>query len=395
MIEFIKKLLTVIGIKPHQLKVFINSIISPSVLQNVNNATYSKRCLLVYMTAPFKQKEISQVHQNYWQCKEMARIIGEYGYVVDVVDYENQYARLKTKYDLVVGLIPRNIPKFFNTHLKKNAIRIAYLTSMNLQVTSDNEQIRLNELYERRGVKLKPRRFSGYIQKDIESFDAAWFIGNSYNYHSYDSFKMPPVFYIKNSGYAFKWEDSSIKRDPKSFVFFGSLGAVHKGLDLLLEVFSKITTDCKLYVCAGYERENDFCEEYHNELYSKPNIVPMGFVDINSDRFKDMVQSCAYTILPSCAEGCAGSVLTVMSGGLIPIVSSVCGFSENEAIVLPDCKVETIAAYVKEYSCKDEAWIAQNSQKAIEIVNQKFSQNDFSDSVNMAIKGTLALHKDK
>lgn len=68
---------------------------------------------------------------------------------------------------------------------------------MNLQVTSDNEQIRLNELYERRGVKLKPRRFSGYIQKDIESFDAAWFIGNSYNYHSYDSFKMPPVFYIK------------------------------------------------------------------------------------------------------------------------------------------------------------------------------------------------------
>ena len=234
-----------------------------------------------------------------------------------------------------------------------------------------------------------------YIQKDIESFDAAWFIGNSYNYHSYDSFKMPPVFYIKNSGYAFKWEDSSIKRDPKSFVFFGSLGAVHKGLDLLLEVFSKITTDCKLYVCAGYERENDFCEEYHNELYSKPNIVPMGFVDINSDRFKDMVQSCAYTILPSCAEGCAGSVLTVMSGGLIPIVSSVCGFSENEAIVLPDCKVETIAAYVKEYSCKDEAWIAQNSQKAIEIVNQKFSQNDFSDSVNMAIKGTLALHKDK
>lgn len=390
--EFIKKFLEVIGINPHQLKAYLDSLISPSVLQNVNNSAYSKRCLLVYMTAPFKQKNISQVHQNYWQCKEMAHILGKYGYIVDVVDYENKYARLKGKYDLVVGLIPRNVPKFFNSHLKKNAIRIAYLTSMNLEVTSGNEQIRLNELYVRRGVKLKPRRFSGYIQKEIESFDAAWFIGNPYNYHSYDSFKMPPVFYIKNSGYAFNWEDKAITRNPKSFVFFGSLGAVHKGLDLLLEVFSKITTDCKLYVCAGYERENDFCEEYHKELYSTPNIVPMGFVDINSEKFKNMVLSCAYTILPSCAEGCAGSVLTVMSGGLIPIVSNVCGFSNNEAIVLPDCKIETIASYVQEYSCKDEAWIEQNSQKAIEVVNQKYSQNDFSKSVDMAIKGTLALH---
>ena len=70
--ESIKKLLIVIGIKPHQMKLFINSIISPSVLQTVNNATYSKRCLLVYMTAPFKQKQISQVQQNYWQCKQIS-----------------------------------------------------------------------------------------------------------------------------------------------------------------------------------------------------------------------------------------------------------------------------------------------------------------------------------
>ena len=34
-----------------------------------------------------------------------------------------------------------------------------------------------------------------------------------------------------------------------------------------------------------------------------------------------MISTCAYTILPSCAEKCASSILTVMSGGLIPIVS--------------------------------------------------------------------------
>ena len=64
--------------------------------------------------------------------------------------------------------------------------------------------------------------------------------------------------------------ETSIKRDPKKFVFFGSLGAVHKGLDLLLEVFSRMTTDCKLYVCSGYEKEEDFCKLYHKELYETP-----------------------------------------------------------------------------------------------------------------------------
>ena len=386
------KIFEAAGINLHTVKLFLKSIFSSTIIYNVNNADCSKRCLLVYLTAPFRQKVISEAHQNFWQCKEMARIIGEHGFIVDVVDYEDKYARLKYDYDLVVGLIPRNVEKFYNGRLKKGAIRIAYLTSMNLTVTSGNEEERIANLYRRKGVHLRPRRFSGAIQKEIESFDAVWYIGYSHNYHSYDCFAMPPVYYIKNNGYTFDWAETVVKRNPKKFVFFGSLGAVHKGLDLLLEVFSKMATDCTLYVCSGYEDEEDFCNLYYKELYETPNIIPMGFVDIKSEKFKEMISACAYTILPSCAEGCAGSILTVMSGGLIPIVSDVCGFDEDEAIVLPNCSIETIAAYVREYSKKDESWILENSRKSVEIVKSNYGKESFLKSVENAVEESLKSH---
>ena len=118
----------------------------------------------------------------------------------------------------------------------------------------------------------------------------------------------------------------------------------------------------------------------------------MGFVDIHSEKFKDMISSCAYTILPSCAEGCAGSVLTVMSGGLIPIVSDVCGFDNGEAIILPDCNIETIAAYVKEYSQKCESWILENSRKSVEIVKRNYGKENFLKSVERAVEESLKLN---
>lgn len=390
--KLILKIFRAVGIDLHSVKNLLKGIFCPTIMYNVNNANFSKRCLLVYLTAPFKQKVVSEAHQNFWQCKEMARIIGNHGFNVDAVDYEDKYARLKHDYDLVIGLIPRNVEKFYKGHLKQGAVRIAYLTSMNLAVTSGNEEERIANLFKRKGVLLKPRRYSGTIRQDIENFDAVWYIGNSHNYHSYDCFKMPPVYYIKNNGYTFDWADTSLKRDPKKFVFFGSLGAVHKGLDLLLDVFSQFATDCVLYVCSGYENEEDFCKLYHKELYKTPNIIPMGFVDIKSEKFKDMISSCAYTILPSCAEGCAGSILTVMSGGLIPIVSDVCGFDEEEAIILPDCNIETIAAYVKEYSMKSESWILEKSHKSVEVVKSNYGKENFLQSVEVAIEESLKSH---
>ena len=60
----------------------------------------------------------------------------------------NRNAKLKFNYDMVVGLIPRGID-IYTKHMNPGCLRIAYLTSMNLAITTGNEKIRLDELKQR------------------------------------------------------------------------------------------------------------------------------------------------------------------------------------------------------------------------------------------------------
>lgn len=360
------------------------------IVYNVNKIknTNNKRCLILYITHPFIEKEISVSHQNHWQAIEMARIIGKHNYIVDVADYQNSSIKLDYSYDLVIGLIPRGF-NIYATHMNPGCKQIAYLTSMNLAVTSANELKRIEECYQRRGVKLKPRRFAGYIEKSIEQFDAVWYIGNKYNFHSYDCFKMPPVFFIKNTGYVFPWADPNCERNAHNFMYFGSMGQVHKGLDLLLELFAEEIKDCTLYVCGNFAREEDFTLEYHKELYETSNIIPVGQVNINTDLYEKLASKCAYTILPSCAEGCAGSVITNMSAGIIPIVSRECGFEEDEVILLPDCSKATIKSYILEYCHKNNEWIKEQSNHSINIVKERYQEKNFTQSIDNALTSIL------
>ena len=388
--KLIKKVCVALGFKEVYLRHLTSKMKHSDVVYNVTNNQEERRALLVYITFPFICEMSDEHHQNIWQAREMARIIGEFGYQVDVADYQDPYVRLKQNYDLVVGLIPRNID-YYSKHLNEGALRVAYLTSMNLEVTTRNEQLRLEALKRRRGVDLKPCRGSLItISKEIESFDAAWYIGNEYNYQSYNCFKMPPVSYIKNNGYQFDWYDANVVHNPKKFLFLGSAGQVHKGLDLLLEVFSRPDCNAELYVCAAYEREQDFCKEYHQELFHTPNIHLEGFIDIFGERFKQLTQECAYMIMPSCAEGAAGSVLTAMSAGLIPIVSKECGYSEEDVISLPDCELDTIKNYVNEFAAKDFSWIREQSIRAHKIASEKYSRETFTESIYAAMR---SLHK--
>ncbi len=371
-----------------RLKNWLKRIKGIEVVCNVNHTKSAKRCLLVYITTPFYAKERNCSHQNQWQVIELARIIGSHGFIVDVVNFNNKYARLKHSYDLVVGLIPRGID-IYTKHMNPGCKQVAYLTSMNLAVTSGNEKKRLEECYQRRGVKLKPQRFAGYIETRIEQFDAVWYIGNEYNFKSYDCFKMPPAYRIKNTGYFFPWADPDADRDPHCFMYFGSAGQVHKGLDLLLELFSEEIKNCTLYVCGNFASEEDFAKEYHKELYETRNIVPVGRVNIETPQYEELSKICAYSILPSCSEGCAGSVLTNMSAGIIPIVSRECGFEEDEVISLPDCKKETIKKFILEYCKKDSDWIKKQSRYSIQIVRERYSNRNFTESVEQALSKTL------
>ena len=90
-------------------------------------------------------------------------------------------------------------------------------------------------------------------------------------------------------------------------MFLASYGQVLKGLDIVLDVFSK-TPDLKLYVCSNFEQEKDFCKLYNKILFNSENVKAIGFIDVNSKVFENIIDECSYLIAPSSTEGCSGSV---------------------------------------------------------------------------------------
>lgn len=355
------------------------------LLKNIFGTNYDFNCLLVYITSPFI-KGINNSHQNNWQVVELAKIISKFGYNVDVIDYNYVKENFDKKYDMLIDLHPRD-NAVYNKVLKENCIKIAYLTGSNPSFSNIAEEDRIKDVYKRYGKRLLCRRHAELISKRIETYDAAFFIGNKYNLKTYSEFKIPPVYFIKNTGYDFKFSNKN--RKANNFMFLASSGQVHKGLDLLLDIFANTCKDCNLYICSNFKEELDFCDLYKNELYNMPNIFPIGFLDINSEEFKNIAEKCAYMIMPSCSEANAGSVLTAMSAGMIPIVSRECGFEDDEVIHLDDCSMSCIEKYIKYYSMKDEKWINSKSKEAVRIIKEKYSKKNFRESIIIGMQETI------
>lgn len=361
----------------------------PDLCSNVNDTEYEKRCLLRYIVAPFWTKNpYASTHQNQWQARELARIVGEFGYNVDAIGGDSRKVKLHGKYDLIVDYHPIRNP-IYKEHLADSHVKIAYLTGSNPGFANSAELERLERLYKRRGVRLKQIRQKAPFEKDVlNSFDGVLFIGNDFNWRTYDEYKISTVCFIRNTGYSKLARFDCSRRDPKKFLFLGGNGAVHKGLDLLLEIFAE-NPDLELYVCSRFSYEKDFCDVYKNELFYTPNIHPVGFVDIFGPEAEALFANCAYIILPSCSEANAGSILVGMSAGLIPLVSRECGFEKEEVHFFAENSLDCIRNDVSLFSKRSVGWIRDESQRKKSIVQKRYSQSCYTESVYQGLKTIL------
>lgn len=387
--SMIKKLLYWIGVNPSHMRKWYLSIRGRTIAYNVHGTQYEKNCLIQYIAEPFVEHNETRrnTHQNQWQVLALAEEVGKFGYNVDVRDFDEQRG-LKSNYDLVIDIHP-GLNDTYKPRMNDGCRRIAYLTGMNPSVANKNEQIRLDAVAERRNVFLPTERHAVPISREIETFDAFFFIGNAYNLKSFDEFCLPPVYFIKNTGYTFPFTIKTENKDAWKFLFFASSGQVHKGLDLLLEIFGQKDFPFELYICSTFQSEKEFCELYKKELFHTPNIHAVGFVDIMGEQFRGISEQCSFTILPSCSEGVAGSVLTAMSAGIIPIVSRECGFEDDEVVQLRDCELNTIEAAIRYYGEKDITWIEKESYRVRQIVKDRYSGEAFVQSVRDALQNVL------
>lgn len=89
---------------------------------------------------------------------------------------------------------------------------------------------------------------------------------------------------------------------------------------MLLDTFKSLP-NLNLHICGPIENESEF-KAYYNELYKTANIKSYGFINIDSQTFKELIQKCGFVIYPSCSEGGGAAILNVCgNGGLIPILT--------------------------------------------------------------------------
>jgi glycosyltransferase involved in cell wall biosynthesis len=180
----------------------------------------------------------------------------------------------------------------------------------------------------------------------------------------------------------------SCTKKPNSFLFIASGGQVHKGLDLVLEAFAR-RPHLELFVCSLFAEEGDFCstiiETLSNFKHPCRKLHAVGTVDIGDRIFRQIADRCSFSILPSCSEANAGSVLMAMSAGVIPIVSRECGFDEGEVHYLRESTIDEIGMRVDEHAQKPLQWIVEEAGRVAVVAKALYSTEQYSRSVRAAL----------
>lgn len=311
------------------------------------------RVLLSYIIDPFLLRPgdaISNQHTHYWESAEIARLFLQRDYAIDVISYRNTWFMPKHAYDVFISA--RTNLQQIAERLNPNCIKIAHLDTAHWVANNRAAYGRLNDLKERRGIVLHDPKL---IEKNwaIEHADIATVLGNDYTLETY-RYAKKPIYRIPISTPAvYEWpEDKNFSDCRMNFIWFGSAGFVHKGLDLVLEAFAGLP-DHRLTVFAPLEAEPRFCRAFHRELYETANINAYGWIDVESVSFQNQMDNAIGLVYPSCAEGGGGSVLTCMHAGVIPIVTRSASVDLNGAgVELCQCSVGAIRAAIESISAE-------------------------------------------
>lgn len=337
------------------------------------------RVLLSYKTEPFFEFEKKEhLHTNTWECREIANIFLRLGYTVDVTDW---FDYRFTPHDHYVYFIDLGLQmERIGSLMNGDCIKIFHATTSHWLFNNTAEYQRLLDLQKRRGATLVPRRTLAPAH-NIEHADFCTLIGNetTESTYSFANKKMHRIPLSTTHSYPFS-EDKNIEKAKKNFVWLGGVGMVHKGLDLVLEAFSRMP-EYTLSVCGNVSAEKDFEKLYSNELYHTSNIKTVGTVDMGGDVFKTIVDTSIALIYPSCSEGQSGSVITCMHAGLIPVMSLYSGVGAgNFAISLKENSVEEIVQTVQDISTMPNEELKKRSKDAWEYAREHHTREKFSEA---------------
>ncbi len=375
------------------------SVNRPPPSKTVSLHTHAEKkgdVLLSYVLEPFLLKageQISNAHTHDWESVQIAKTFLNFGYDVDIVDYNDRRFEPNKPYSFFVSA--RTNFQRISRLLNKDCVRIVHLDMAHWLFNNLAAYKRLIAFQQRKRITLSNIKFQE-INWAIESADYATILGNQFTIDTY-LYAEKPIFRVPISTCA--TYPSPEKKDfdacRSNFLWLGSSGLVHKGLDLVLDAFSEMP-DHHLYVLGPISQEEDFENAYEKELYHTPNIHTQGWVDVSGQEFIDIANKCLSIVYPSCAEGGGGSVINCLHAGLIPIISYESSVDVgNFGIILTECTHSEIKASIKQLSQMPAGELKKMSTGAWEFANANHSREKFAVEYKRVIEKIMTLQMEE
>ena len=298
-------------------------------------------------------------HSNKWESHAIAQSLSRLGLAVDVIDFDDVEFRPAGGYDVVLGL---------HSELRRlgeqarAGILLMHHTGAYPRVQNAAELRRIEELYERRGIRCEPRRLveaGEEYERSLALAHASSLLGNEWTLSTFPREYRGKVTCLPASGSVLSRvkEVGQLVPSEREFLWFFGSGAVHKGLDRTLEAFAR-RSELVLHVVGNFADEQDFVEAYRRELFELPNVHWHGFLNPDATEFQDLARRCFCVVAPTCSEGTSPATVTMLQLGLYPLISRQSGITlpGGTGRYLETCtveEVETAIAQVHDISDQD------------------------------------------
>ena len=350
--------------------------------------------LLSYITDPFLLKEgepVSNTHTHDGESLQIAKTFLKLGYNVDVIDYRDSTFVPQKAYSIFVSA--RTNFQRIAQKLNEDCLKIVHLDTAHWLFNNTAAYKRCLALQQRRAVTLESLT---WVEPNwaIEYADCATVLGNTFTVNTY-SYAQKPIYRLPiPTCTVYPWrEDNNYNNRRNQFLWFGSRGLVHKGLDLVLEAFVEMPEN-HLTVCGPIQKDKDFEKTFYKELYQTSNIHTVDFVDVCSSEFVEIASKCIGLVYPSSSEGQSGAVATCLQAGLIPIISYESGIDVDDfGLVLKDCSIDEITSAIRMVSSLSGEELKLMSRKAWENGRANYTIEKFAEEYEKIVEKIVTDHR--
>lgn len=330
----------------HQLRSLIGwDVISSSNMTNQTCPIYNinqsfdlnqKRIAFVYIrnawNTPMQIQNI--YHANLIHQVAMIKVLCKLGYCLDIYSCSPENicvpdSNYTDKYDIIFGFGTQYL-QLCKSNL--SAKKILFITENAPWVVREKYNRRLTYFHKRHPnlILHDSHRTDFYTDEMFKISDVGIAVTGTYNLLGIQK-RLSSVYRLDVNGL---FNKSFNIHNPKDhtvtkthFVWFGSRGFIHKGLDILIDAFASLP---QLYLDVyGISRE---------EFLGMPipkNVSLCGMVNVMEDSFiSNVINKNTFVISLSCSEGMQTGITTCMIHGLIPIVTKECGVEDHEDVLI-------------------------------------------------------------